>query len=721
MFFRKLLSVSLAALFFASSLITARADEGMWTFNNVPRAEIRRRYGFDVTDEWLRRVQLASVRFNNGGSGSFVSPDGLVLTNHHVAADTIGKLSTSERDYVRDGFLARTRAEEMRAPDLELNVLMSIEDVTARVNGTVREGMSAADANAARRTITAQIERESTERTNLRSDVVALYQGGQYNLYRYKRYTDVRLVFAPEFQIAFYGGDPDNFTYPRYCLDMALLRVYENDQPVRVENYFRWNTRGASAGELVFTSGHPGSTQRLNTVAHLEYLRDTGLPLLLRYLDHQRTVLNQYRSLGEEQSRRGQEELFSVENSLKALGGQQAGLRDPQLIASKRRAEEALRGRIRSDVRRQREYGDAWDAIARARRELTSYERERRFLESGWGFNSTLFSYARTLVRLAAESARPDAERLPEYTAARRESLELGLYSTAPIYEDFERMKLADSLAFMRDEFGATNPLVVRVLAGKTPEERAAELITGTRLRDVDARRQLAAGGQQAIADSTDPMIVLARSIDAEARAVRQRYENEVISVERTNYGKIARALFETEGTRLYPDATFTLRLSYGAVEGFRENGRRIPPFTDFAGLYTRSRQNNNRMPYTLPQEWVDARSRINLRTPFNFVTTNDIVGGNSGSPIINRRAELVGLVFDGNIQSLVGSFYYDQTINRTVGVDVRGMTEALRNVYNANEIVAELTRASGATANPPARRRTRPANRSRRPVSPAN
>jgi hypothetical protein len=699
MYLRKLLSFVLALLVFASPLSVALADEGMWPFNNVPRAEIRRRYGFEVTDEWLRRVQMASVRFNNGGSGSFVSPDGLVLTNHHIASDTVAKLSTPERDYVRDGFLARTRAEELRAPDLELNVLMSIEDVTARVNAAVREGMSPADANTARRAVIAQIERESTERTNLRSDVVTLYQGGQYNLYRYKRYTDVRLVFAPEFQIAFYGGDPDNFTYPRYNLDMAFFRVYENDQPARVENYFRWNTRGARDGELVFTSGHPGSTQRLNTVAHLEYLRDTGLPLLLRYLQHQRAVLTQYSAQGEEQRRRAQEELFSIENSLKALTGQHAGLRDPQLIAAKRRSEDALRRRIASDQRRQREYGDAWDAIARARRELVAYERERRFLESGWGFNSILFNHARTLVRMAAESARPNAERLPEYTDARRPSLEVGLFSTAPIYDDFERMKLADSLAFMRDEFGATNPLVVRVLAGKTPEERAAELIANTRLRDVEFRRQLAAGGQQAIEQSTDPMIVLARSIDAEARAVRQRFENEVTAVERASYGKIARALFETEGTNLYPDATFTLRLSYGAVQGYRENNRQIPPFTDIAGLFERTRQHNNQMPYTLPQRWVDARSRLNLRTPFNFVTTNDIIGGNSGSPIINRNAELVGLVFDGNIQSLVGNFYYDQTVNRTVGVDVRGMTEALRNVYNATELVAELTRGSGARA----------------------
>lgn len=693
MLWKRFSSLALAALFVLTTFnAPARADEGMWTFNNVPRADIKRKYGFDVTDEWLKKVQLGSVRFNSGGSGSFVSADGLVLTNHHVAADTLQKISTAERDYIKTGFYARTRGEEIKSPDIELNVLQSIEDVTARVNGVAKD-LTAADANNARRAEISRLEEESTKATGLRSDVVTLYQGGQYNLYRYKKYTDVRLVFAPEFEIAFFGGDPDNFTYPRYCLDMALFRVYENDQPVHIDNYFKWSTNGARANELAFVSGHPGSTQRLNTVAHLEYLRDTGTPLVIKYLERQRALLDKYRSQGTEQARQAQEDFFSIENSLKAYRGQFGGLKDAGLMRRKAQDEKILRAYVEADPQRRREYGDAWEQIGRGRRNLAAYERERRFLESAWGFGGRLFQIARELVRLSAENEKPNGERLPEYTDARRASLELELYSPAPIYADFEILKLTDSLTFMRDELGANNQLVQRVLQGKTPQARAQELVSGTKLLDVEARKQLASGGRAGIESSTDPMIALARSIDQEARAVRKRYEDEVTGVERGAYGKIARALFAKEGTKQYPDATFSLRLSYGAIKGYTSGGRRIPPFTDFAGLYQRAAQHGNKFPYQVPESWSRARRSLNMRTPFNFVTTNDIVGGNSGSPVFNSRAELVGLVFDGNIESLVGNFIYDEAVNRTVAVDSRAMIEALRKIYNANELADELTK----------------------------
>ncbi|MGB7924514.1 MAG: S46 family peptidase [Pyrinomonadaceae bacterium] len=691
---RKFLCALAAALLALQTLNpVALADEGMWTFNNVPKAAIKERYGFDVTDAWLKKAQLASVRFNNGGSGSFVSPDGLVMTNYHIVEDIVGELSTPQKDYAKDGFLARTRAEEQKAPSLELNVLMSIEDVTARVNGAVKEGMSDADAFAARRAALSAIEAESLKATSLRSDVVTLYQGGQYNLYRYKKYTDVRLVFAPEFQAAFFGGDPDNFNYPRYNIDMALVRVYENDKPVQVENYFKWSKEGAKENELVFVTGHPGSTQRLNTVAHLEALRDTSIPLLMRYLERRRAVLKKYMEQGEEQTRRAQNELNSIENSIKVYKGQIAGLQDKSLLERKRKDEEALRKSIASNPQRQKQYGDAWDAIAKGRKSFASYERERRILEAAAGFNSVLFTQARELVRMAAENLKPDAERLPEYTDARRASLELELYSPAPIYDDFEKLKLADSLAFMVEVLGENSPTVKTVLAGKSPEARAAELIDGTKLKDPAFRKQLAAGGQKAIETSDDPMIVLARSIDQESRAVRKRYEEEVIGVERTGYSKIARALFETEGTKLYPDATFTLRLSYGTVKGYMENGQKLEPFTTLGGLYERSAKFGQKFPYNLAPRWVEKKSALDLKTPFNFVSTNDIVGGNSGSPTINKNLEVVGLIFDGNIQSLVGNFVFDESVNRSISVDSRGMLEILRKVYGANEIADELTK----------------------------
>ncbi|MDQ3817074.1 MAG: S46 family peptidase [Acidobacteriota bacterium] len=691
---RKFLCAVLLALFSLQTLhVTALADEGMWPFNNVPKEEIKRKYGFEVTDAWLHKVQMAAVRFNSGGSGSFVSPQGLVLTNYHIVEDFVHDLSTPQKDYAKEGFVAHSRAEELKIPSLELNQLVSIEDVTNRINGAIKPNSSAADAFAARRAAISEIEGESTKQTGLRSDVVTLYQGGRYNLYRYKKYTDVRLVFAPEFQAAFFGGDPDNFNFPRFNIDMALVRVYENGQPVHPENYLKFSTKGTKEGELVFVAGHPGSTARLNTVAHLEELRDVSIPLIIRYLERREAVLKTYMARGEKETSEAQNELNSIQNSLKVYRGQLQGLQDRTLIERKRQQEAALRKAIAADPKKQAEYGDAWDAIAKAHGSLATFAKERRFLDLAAGISTQFFGIARTLVRLAEENEKPNAERLPEFTDARRASLELALYSTAPINKELERLKLADSLAFMRDEMGANSEIVKRVLAGKTPEARAAELIDGTMLDDVNYRKQLAAGGRKAIEDSTDPMIQLARSIDKEAREVRRRYENEVTGVERTNYAKIARALFETEGDKLYPDATFTLRLSYGAVKGYDEKGHHVEPFTTLGGLYERAAKFGYKFPYNLPPRWMEKKTALNLKTPFNFVSTNDIIGGNSGSPTINKDAELVGLIFDGNIQSLVGNFYYDESVNRAISVDSRAMLEVLRKLFNANEIADELTK----------------------------
>jgi Peptidase S46 len=687
---RTFLCALILALFSLQTIPVAAVDEGMWTFNNVPREEIKKKYGFEVTDEWLRKVQLASVRFPNG-SGSFVSPNGLVLTNYHIVEKAIGDASTAEKDYAKEGFVAHSEAEELRAPDLFIDVLMSIEDVTDRVNAVVNDDMSASDANAARRAAIAAIESESTQATGLRSDVVTLYQGAQYNLYRYKRYDDIRVAFVPEFQAAFFGGDPDNFNFPRFNIDMALVRVYENDHPLKVENYFKWSKTGVRDGELVFVTGHPGSTGRLDTVAHLESLRDTTIPLILRLLRSRQQALKAYMAQGEEQTRRAENELNSVENSIKVYQGQLEGLSDPNIMARKRKDEQALRKAIAADPQKQKEFGGAWEAIAKGRKDLAGYERDRRFLDLYAGFYTPLYSYARTLVRLADEDLKPDAERLPEYTNARRAALEGNLFSAQPFYEDLEKRKLASSLAFLQSEYGANSDFAKQALKGKTPEARAAELIDGSKLQDVDYRRQLAAGGRKAIADSHDPFIELARSLDPKARAVRKRYETEVVAVERANYAKIARALFAEQGTKLYPDATFTLRLSYGAVKGYREKGKFVPPFTTLGGLYARSNQFHHAFPYDLPPRWLKQRAAINPRTPFNFVSTNDITGGNSGSPTINKNRELVGLIFDGNIESIVGDFEYDETVNRAISVDARAMMEVLRKMFKADNLANEL------------------------------
>jgi len=470
------------------------------------------------------------------------------------------------------------------------------------------------------------------------------------------------------------------------------VRVYENDQPVHPESYFKFSTAGAKEGSLVFVTGNPGSTSRLDTVAHLEELRDTSIPIILRLLERREAMLKKYMALGEEQTRQGQNELNSVQNALKVYRGQIQGLKDNALLARKKKDEDALRKSIAANPERQKLYGDAWDAIAKAHQTYPTYIRERRIFEQAGGFNSTLFTFARTLVRMAAEDQKPNAQRLPEFTEARRASLEQSLYSPAPIHLDFEKLKLADSLEFMVELLGKDNALSKQVLDGKSPEARANELIDGTKLADVNYRKELAKGGPAAIAASTDPMIVVAREIDDKAREVRKRYESEVTGVERSSYSKIARALFETEGTKLYPDATFTLRLSYGAIEGYTENGKKVPPFTTLGGLYSRADAFKQKFPYNLPPRWLEKKSEIDLNTPFNFVSTNDIIGGNSGSPTINQNGELVGLIFDGNIQSLVGDFMYDPSVNRAISVDSRGMLEVLKKVFNANEIAAELT-----------------------------
>jgi hypothetical protein len=688
-------SLRRVALVLAGALVlqlTVRADEGFWPFNRVPKAAIKAAYGVDITDAWLQRVQQASVRFPSG-SGSFVSPTGLVLTNHHVAMEIIQELSTPEKDYVKNGFLARTPADELRAPDLELVVLERIEDVTARVNASITPAMSAADQLAARRAAIASIEAEAEKKTGLQSEMVTLYQGAQYHLYLYKKFTDVRLAFAPEFDAAFYGGDPDNFTFPRYALDMTLFRVYENGKPLVVKNYLPWSRTGAKEGEAVFTSGHPGATQRLNTVAHLEALRDHSIPANIEIYGRIRDALEAYGKKGAEQERQARDLFFSLENSLKSWRGQLRGLQDAALLEKKRESEMSLRSAVTGNADYRARFGDAWDNVAKARRELPAYNIERVLFEGGLAFFSDYFTYARTLLRWAEESQKPNGERLPEYIDPRKPQIERQIGSETPVYPEFEKARVAVGLGLMRDKLGADHTLVKQILAGKTPEQRATELVDGTRLGDPEFRKQLFAGGASVVAASTDPFIEMAKVVEPRARELRKKYDNEVLAVERDAYAKIAQAVFATEGESAYPDATFTLRLSYGGVKDYQEDGKRVAPFTEIRGLYARADQHAHKPPYKLPESWVKAKGKLALTTPYNFVTTNDIVGGNSGSPVINARGELVGLIFDGNIQSLPGYFVYEGSVNRAIAVDVRGMIEALGKVYGADSLVSELLR----------------------------
>ena len=675
----------------------SQADEGMWLFNNPPLKLLQEKYHFQPTAAWLEHVQKSSVRFDNGGSGSFVSPDGLVMTNHHVGADCLGKISTKEKNFLATGFEAKSNADEPKCEDLELNVLMSIEDVTARVAGTVQPGMDAAIAEKARRAEINSIEKDSRDKTGLRSDVVTLYNGGQYHLYRYKRYTDVRLVFAPQKSIAFFGGDPDNFEYPRYDLDICFFRVYENDKPVHVDNYLKWSEAGAAEGDLIFVSGHPGRTERADTVEHLLYQRDFAVPTVLNLLRRREVLLDNYSERSAENARRAEDELFSIKNSRKAYLGMLAGLQDPPILGKKRDSEKELRDTVLKDPKLNQSYGDGWDQVAATIKTLIKIRNEYNLFAIGpqrraQSFNSDLFDIAIKLVRLAEETSKPNGERLREYSEAGLDSLKLQLFSDAPIYEDLETVQLADSLGMMAEIMGEENETVQMVLAGKSPRDRAAELIRGTALKDVAVRKRLADGGLKAIQDSSDPMIQLARLIDPESRRIRQVFEQQVDEPQRQGYGKIANARFAVYGSSVYPDATFTLRLAFGEAKGYSEGDENIPWATTLGGTYEHAAAHNNKEPFELPKIWNERKSQLNLSTPFNFVSTADIIGGNSGSPVINRQGELVGIIFDGNIESLVLDYIYTDKVARAVAVHSAGILEALRKVYQANRLVSELT-----------------------------
>ena len=672
-----------------SSGTPANADEGMWLYNDMPYKLLKDRYGFELTSAWLEHVQKSSVRFNSGGSGSFISEDGLIISNHHVGADALQKFGDAEHNYYRDGFYARSRKEEKRCLDLELNMLMSIEDVTDRVNAAVKPDANAEEAFAARRAVMAEIEKESLEKTGLRSDVVTLYQGGEYHLYRYKKYTDVRLVFAPEQQMAFFGGDPDNFEYPRFDLDICLFRAYENGKPAKVEHYLKFSSKGVSDGDLVFVSGNPGNTSRQLTMAELEYLRDRYFPYVLQRLNSLEVMLLAYSGRSDENARRAKETLFGVQNSRKARDGMFAGLLDSQLMTQKQTAEQKLRTAVAQDPNA-KEVLVSWERIAEAQQVIGRNAKEYNLLEGAHAFNSTLFDIARTIARAVEEKPKPNGERLREFRDSNLESLELQLFSEEPIYDDFEQVKLADSLTWLVKQLGYSHPSVQKVLAGRSPQQLASELVLGTKLKDVALRRKLYAGTAADVEAAHDPMIELARLVDPEARTVRKIIETQD-EIERQAHSRIARARFALEKTSSYPDATFTLRLAFGTVKGYQENEQTIPFQTTLAGLYERAAAHNYKPPFDLTRRWIDRKNKLNLHTPFNFVSTADIIGGNSGSPVINREGEFVGIIFDGNIQSLVLDFAYTDFQARAISVNCQAIVEALRKVYGAAELTDKI------------------------------
>lgn len=663
----------------------APADEGMWTLNAFPSERFRQRYGEPPSKAWLDRARLASVRLAQGCSGSFVSGDGLVMTNHHCAAGCIQQLSSAENDLMANGFRAERLEDERACPELEVNVLVEIRDVTARIREATR-GKAGAEFGAAQRAEMSRIEAECAQGDRWRCDVVNLYHGGRYDLYRYQRYQDVRLVFAPEDRIAFFGGDPDNFTFPRYDLDVAFLRVYEGGKPLKVKEFFKFSPAGPQEGEVVFVTGHPGRTMRLLTVAQVEFLRDVLYPLYLKIFGELRGVLTQFSREGPERARIARNDLFYLENAFKAYNGMHRTLLDRAFMAHKQAEEQDLKARMARDPELAAVVA-SYDRIATAQDRLKDILAEYWLLEGRGASWSRLLQIARTLVRWQEERAKPNEVRLREFRESALPSLTQSLFSTAPIEPDLEEVKMAFWLSKVREHLGPDHPVTRLVLGRESPEGLARALVRGTGLADVETRKRLWEAGTSG---ADDPMIAFARRVDQAARAVRKTYEDEVEAVEDQESERLAQARFKVLGSDTYPDATFTLRITYGVVAGYREGDREIAPITTIRGLYERA---TGQDPYALPPSWEHAKDALDPKTPMNFASTCDIVGGNSGSPVISRRGEVVGLVFDGNIQSLGGAFWFEEPVNRAVAVATPAILQALDKVYRLPRLVRELTR----------------------------
>ncbi len=660
------------------------ADEGMWLFNQFPKDRVAKKYGFKVTDEFLDHLRLSSLRM--GASASFVSPTGLIFTNHHVASGCIHRVSSAEHNYMADGFYAARPEDEIQCPGMEANVLLRIEDVTKDVSAAITAKTGTPEANQQRLAAIAKIEKDCAAQSGNRCDVVTLHSGALYHLYEYKKYTDIRLVFAPEEAIAFFGGDPDNFTYPRYDLDITFVRAYENGKPAGTPHFLKWSKEGPKDGELAFVSGNPGSTDRFITYAQMAYQRDVSYPMLLDFYGTVIKELKAYGAKSAENKRVARAKLFGAENTFKVRTGEFEGLKDPKLFAGKMQREKALRAAIRKDAKANAELGNAFEEIEKAYSAWRARAKEAYFIEAGPRF-SDLFGIARTLYRLPVEKAKPNGERLREFTDAAMASLELRLYARTPIENSLEELMLATYFRFVEKELPG-NPVVKAMLQGRTPEQAAAYYVGGTRLKDIDERKRLAAS-IEAVNASKDTMMELARILDEPARAIRKEQEDRLEAVERPNSSRIARARFALSGGQDYPDATFTLRLSYGPVKGYKNaQGKPVSWTTDFAGMYKHATGED---PYKLPESFVKAKEFLNPATSLNFVTTCDIIGGNSGSPTVNTKGEIIGIVFDSNYEAMPNRFAYGDTVGRSVHVSAPGIIESLRKVYKAERVLEEL------------------------------
>ena len=666
--------------------LPAVADEGMWTFDNFPSASVREHYGANITPAWLDHVRLSTIRLTNC-TASFVSPHGLMLTNHHCVESCLAELSSKDRSLVELGFIAVERVAEQHCPAQLADVLVATEDVTAIVSKSIAGLNDLAANNARKRTLTnleQSCEQASAKAKSgkLRCQVVTLYHGGEYFLYKYKRYDDVRLVFAPEADIASFGGDPDNFQFPRWSLDFSIMRAYENGRPAVTPNYLQLNFAGPAANQLVFVAGHPGSTARMQTRAQLEFDHDLPLPITLLRAAELRGRFIQFGTANPANYRIVQAPLNSLQNAIKVRRKELDALNDRALLTDKTQAEEELRSRAHLEDM------DPWREIESATARERALYLPYTFLESGAGFNSALFRDARLLVRGADERTKPNTDRLREFTDASLPVLQRELYARVPVYPELEVLTLSFSLERMREWLGPDHPVVRSLLSKESPDSLATRLIAETKLDDADVRKRLWQGGKAAVDASLDPMIVFARTVDVDARAVRRQFDDEVEAPIAAAAERIAAARFKVYGTNVYPDATFTLRLNYGTVQGWIENATPVEPFTYLGRAFERA---TGASPFKIPVTWMRAKEQLDMHTPFCISTNNDIVGGNSGSPLIDVDGRIVGLMFDGNIHSVAGHYWFNAADNRAIALHTAIIREALDKVYGAKSLLAEL------------------------------
>lgn len=663
------------------STISLAAEEGMWTFNAIPVQKIKEKYGVELDEAWAQHVQKSCLRVSLGGSASFVSPQGLVLTNHHVGSKAIYHLSTEKDDLLTNGFLAKSLDQEIQCPNMYVDQLISIRDVTAEVNQSGTDAMSAAERESARKSSIANIKQQAQKSTGLQPEVVSLYQGARYYLYLYERYSDVRLVMAPEKSAAFFGGDTDNFEYPRYNLDICFFRVYKDGKPLTTPNYLKWSEAGPKPFEALFVAGHPGKTNRMLTSAHLQFLKEQEILLLKNWLQERKRDLQSFARQSAENKRIAAQDLFSIGNSLKVMNNLYQELERSSIIQDKEKEEKKLYKLTENEP---------WVKLQTALEQAKPYYSHYLVLE-GIGANySKLYMWAKRLVRLSAEVSKPNESRLKEYVDSELQTLELDFFSEEPVYKSLDKVQLMGSFKRAIKVLGEGHPVSKILLAGKPLEKRVDALLAGTQLHRLEYRKQLYADLKQ-VQTSSDPLILLARELDPYARSIRQKKEDEFDSVCNESYTGIAKILFDKYGESVYPDATFTLRLSFGSMQGYSENSKHVDPMTTLGGTFDHAKSHSLQEPYNLPKTWLAKEPLLKKNTPFNFISTNDLIGGNSGSPVINQKGEFVGIIFDGNSQSIVWNFGFNDTQGRAISVHSEGIIEALKSIYGAEALVQEL------------------------------